>query len=61
MCSFENPVMSYEDYEWFMFCVKQARLTVHDYFLFSAGTFDERIIEEAAARENVYLIDASQL
>ena len=61
MCSYENPVMSYEDYEWFMFCVKQARLTVHDYFLFSAGTFDERIIEEAAARENVYLIDASQL
>ncbi|MBQ7562671.1 MAG: ATP-binding protein [Lachnospiraceae bacterium] len=61
MCSYEKEQMSYEDYEWFMFCVKQAKLTVNDYFLFSAGTFDEQIIEEAAANENIYLIDALKL
>ena len=60
-CSYEKNRMSYEDYEWFMFCVKQAKLKVNDYFLFSSGDFDERIIQEAEEKGNVYLIDASKL
>ncbi|HAG68950.1 MAG TPA: hypothetical protein DCL38_03140 [Lachnospiraceae bacterium] len=61
LCSYEKSRMSYEDYEWFLFCIKQARLKVNDYFLFSSGDFDERIILEAEERENVYLIDSSKL
>ena len=60
-CSYEKNRMSYEDYEWFMFCVSQARLKVNDYFLFSSGDFDERIIQAAEEKGNVYLIDASKL
>ena len=61
LCSYEKNRMSYEDYEWFMFCIKQAKLKVNDYFLFSSGDFDERIVQEAEEKENVYLIDASKL
>ncbi len=60
-CSWVKNKMSFEDYEWFMFCVKQAKLKVRDYFLFSSGSFDERIVLEAQGNENIYLIDSSML
>lgn len=60
-CSYGKSRMRFEDYEWFRFCVEQAKLKVNDYFLFSSGTFDERIISAAEETENIYLIDASKL
>ncbi len=61
LCSYEKNRMSYEDYEWFLFCIKQAKLKVNDYFLFSAGDFDQRIVMEAETKENIYLIDSTKL
>ncbi|MCR4657837.1 MAG: ATP-binding protein [Lachnospiraceae bacterium] len=61
LCSYEKSRISYEDYEWFLFCIEQAKLKVKDLFLFSAGDFDEQIIMEAEENENLYLIDSSKL
>ncbi len=61
LCNWENPVMNYADYEWLMFCVKQAKLDVNDIYLFSAGDFDLELKQEAMINENITLIDGSQL
>ena len=61
LCNWENPVMSYADYEWLMLCIKQAKLSVDSIYLFSAGDFDLELKQEAMIRDNVRLIDGSQL
>ena len=61
LCNWENPVMTYADYEWLMFCVKQAKLDVTEVYLFSAGNFDLELKQEGMIKDNVRLIDGSQL
>lgn len=61
ICNWEKNVLSYDDFEWLVFCVKQARLKVNDFYLFSAGSFDEKLTQEASLRKNIYLIDSTQL
>ncbi|MCR5420598.1 MAG: ATP-binding protein [Lachnospiraceae bacterium] len=61
LCNWENPLMSYADYEWLMFCVKQAKLDIDSVYLFSAGDFDLELKQEAMIKTNVKLIDGSQL
>ena len=53
--------MNYSDYEWLMFCVKQAKLSVNDIYLFSAGDFDLELKQEAMINDHITLIDGSQL
>lgn len=60
-CEFSKECMSYEDYEWLCFCVKQAKISDDIYYLFSKKSFDERIIKEAEKAGNIYLIDSSIL
>ncbi|MCR4922689.1 MAG: ArsR family transcriptional regulator [Lachnospiraceae bacterium] len=60
-CNWEKSRMTYEDYEWLVFCVKQAKLKAEDYYLFSANDFDERLKTEAENSENIYLIDSTKL
>lgn len=61
LCNWENPTMNYADYEWLMFCVKQAKLNVNEIFLFSAGDFDLELKQEDMINEHLTLIDGSQL
>lgn len=61
LCNWENPVMNYADYEWLMFCVKQAKLDVNDVYLFSAGDFDLELKQEDMINEHLTLIDGSQI
>lgn len=61
LCNWENPLMKYEDYEWLMFCIKQAKLNVDSIYLFSAGDFDLELKQEAMIKDNIRLIDGSQL
>ena len=61
LCNWENPVMNYADYEWLMFCVKQAKLDINDIYLFSAGDFDLELKQEGMINEHITLIDGSQL
>lgn len=60
-CNWEKNMMTYEDFEWLLFCAEQAKLTVDDYYLFTAGSFDEKLTLEAKVKDNIYLIDSTQL
>lgn len=46
LCSYARRV-TFEDYEWLLFCAKKARLKPDEIFLFSAADFDESLREEA--------------
>lgn len=61
LCNWENPTMNYADYEWLMFCVKQAKLDINDVYLFSAGDFDLELKQEDMINEHLTLIDGSQI
>lgn len=60
-CNWEKSMLTYEDFEWLLFCAEQAKLTVNDYYLFSAGSFDEKLTVEAKIKKNIYLLDSTQL
>lgn len=60
-CNWERSVMSYDDFEWLIFCMEQAKLTADYYYLFSATTFDEKLRLEAKMSDNIILIDSTQL
>lgn len=56
-CNFETPVTTYEDYEWYLFTAKEARLRPDYIFLFSRGGFDERLTALAKEDGKIKLID----
>ena len=53
--------MTYDDYEWLLFCVEKAKLNVDYIYLFSVDGFDEKLNLEAKVKKNIILIDISQL
>ena len=57
LCSWEKPVMPYEDYEWLLFCARKARIPAEHIYLFSAEGFDTMLMREAGAHSNVHLTD----
>lgn len=59
LCSWENPVMLYEDYEWLVFCAGKAKLDADYIYLFSASRFDEKLVLEARVKDNIRLMDLS--
>ncbi len=61
LCNWERNLMTYEDYEWLLFCVKQAKIKVGYYYLFTIGGFDEKLCLEAKVKGNIHLIDLSML
>ncbi|MCL2719104.1 MAG: ArsR family transcriptional regulator [Lachnospiraceae bacterium] len=61
LCNFEKPLMTYDDYEWLLFCAAKANLSVDYIYLFSAGRFDEKLNLEAKVKQNIYLIGANDL
>ncbi len=56
LCSWKEAALSYEDYEWLMFCAKKARISARYIYLFSASGFDDRLLAEAGKNENLYLM-----
>jgi uncharacterized protein len=61
MCNWERNLMTYDDYEWLLFCVEKAKLKVDYFYLFTVGGFDEKLTLEAKVKKNIILIDISQL
>ena len=61
LCNWEKPVMKYEDYEWLLFCAKQAKLPVDYVYLISAGGFDEKLNSEQRNRANVRLLTPDKM
>ena len=54
-------MMKYEDYEWLLFCAKQAKLPVDYVYLISAGGFDEKLNSEQRNRANVRLLTPDKM
>lgn len=61
LCNWEKPMMKYEDYEWLLFCAKQAKLQVAYVYLISAGGFDEKLHLVQKSRANVRLLTPDKM
>lgn len=61
LCNWDKPMMTYDDYEWLLFCCKKAKITADYIYLFSAGNFDEKLNLERKVKKNLTLIDVSSL
>ena len=61
LCEYEKDNISYEDFEWLKFMVKQAKLSGDYYYLFSKKGFDERLLYIAESSDDLFLIDLSML
>lgn len=61
LCNWEKPLMTHEDYEWLLFCVDKAEVSVDYIYLFSTGRFDEKLSLEAKVKQNIFLIGVDDL
>jgi AAA+ ATPase superfamily predicted ATPase len=61
LCSFEKSLLTYDDYEWLMFCAEKAGLTADYVYLFSGGRFDEKLRLEAKVKPTIRLIGVDEL
>jgi len=60
-CNWEKPMMRFEDYEWLMYCCKQAKIKPDYIYLFSAGDFDDGIRFAASNKKNIRLVTLDEL
>lgn len=60
LCSFDKKI-TYEDWEWFQFCVKQAKLEPDYSYLFSESGFEEEILAEAQKNDTLFLCSAEEI
>lgn len=61
LCNWEKPMMRYEDYEWLMYCCKQAKVKPDYVYLFSSGDFDDGIRFAANNKKNIRLVTLDEL
>lgn len=61
ICNWDKNVMSYEDYEWFLFNQDQAKIQADYVILFSATGFDPRLKQEAHRNPQLTLLTIDQL
>lgn len=53
MCSYDNKIMTYSDYEWLLFCATKAKINAKYFYLFTLKGFDEQIVFEANVKSNL--------
>ncbi|MCQ2498426.1 MAG: ATP-binding protein [Lachnospiraceae bacterium] len=61
ICNWDKPMMRYDDYEWLMFCCKEAKIKVDYIYLFSVRRFDEKLNLEAKVKSNLKLISLDEM
>lgn len=61
LCSYEKPVMTYQDYEWLFYLMQQARIAPEFIYLFSVHGFDEKILLEARVKGNIKTIIINEI
>lgn len=61
LCNWEKDIMKYEDYEWLLFCAKQAKLSADYVCLLSAGGFDETLSAEPKKRAGIRLLTLEEM
>ena len=61
ICNWDKPLMRYDDYEWLLFCCKEAKIHVDYVYLFSVRRFDEKLNLEAKVKSNLKLISLEDM
>lgn len=61
ICNFEKPIMEYEDYEWLLYSMKQAKVHADFIYLFSHGRFDEKLNLESKIKKQIRLVELKDL
>lgn len=61
ICSYDRPVMRYDDYEWLLFCAEKAKIRTDYVYLFSVHSFDEKLNLEAKVKHNLRLISMEEM
>ncbi len=61
VCCWDKDIVTIEDYEWLLFCLKMAKVKGDYVYLFSGGGFDDELRSMASVEENLKLIDPSML
>lgn len=60
-CKCENAHVTYEDYEWNLFTIENAKIEPDYIILFSLKGFDEQLILESRTKKNVILVSLDEL
>lgn len=61
LCNLDKPMMKFEDYEWLLFCAKQAKVSADYVYLISAGGFDEKLHLAQKSRANIRLLTPDKM
>lgn len=56
LCNWEKPMIKFDDYEWLLFCAKQAKVKVDHCMLISAQGFDEKLKFAESSKKNISLV-----
>lgn len=59
ICIYDKPMLTYDDYEWLLFCAEKAKLSADYVYLYAGSRFDEKVTLEAKVRDSLtlYLLD----
>ncbi len=61
ICNWDKPMMRYDDYEWLLFCCKEAKIPADYIYLFSVRRFDEKLNLEAKVKSNLKLVSLEDM
>lgn len=56
LCNYEKDVLTLEDYKWLLFLAQKAKLSAQVVYLFSMGSFEEKLQERAKTDRSLHLI-----
>ncbi len=56
LCNWDKPMIRFDDYEWLLYCAKQAKIRVDYCMLISAQGFDEKLKFASNSKKNITLV-----
>lgn len=55
LCVYDKAMLTYEDYEWLLYCADKAKISPDFIYLFSGSRFDEKLSLEGKVKKNLKL------
>lgn len=56
VCVYDKPMLTYDDYEWLIYCADKAKINADYFYLYAGSRFDEKLTLEAKVRDNLQLV-----